>query len=579
MKKPACILLLALAFPASQAALAEGPAQVVTPSDDLGELPNKLNTFVQDAIDEGLLTPARPQVLVPPRDPQAPGEVQQLALRPKHDATEDVCSRSNPLDFSAYGNLASYGDLMAWRKAAAADAAGVTATALAKAYLVLGLNEEARMQLDGSTDPDAKVLRRFAHLMEGRKAPETAFFAELAACHEEAGVWLAVAQLSSGDPAGAETMERHVNTFRKLPALLRAHAASVAIPALSGSGGRLLAEKLMVDFTDADIAASTELTFTKALFDMSTGNAEAEATLRQFLHRPEYRRRAVSSLLMNGRKVDRVYQDEVAGDVVGELGSLSREDSVAANLDTMLKDLKGVAGYAMTLELAAMPATQSDEAQARLAAHFMTMLDRDLASDDPLQNLSAMENLLEGKALLASHPEREPLLRTATSKAIELGFRSLADRFAAEMQADDAIAAAQADLAFQMVDHDRLKTLAHQYPGNPDVVRIAALSAIRSNDKALLASLEGRLSDDDETVLALIEFDASSQHWIAPQSLYDAARRLEGEEVEARVARVLALRDESLRHRRARERYAMSEIGPSLARIGETLDDPAMEMR
>ncbi|WP_084395902.1 hypothetical protein [Henriciella aquimarina] len=578
------ILLVALAGLAGGQALAQAPSHTADSEDELGGLPDRLDTFVKDAIDEGLLTPsARAPVEAAPGTENGPRElrapVRHVSLRPKQDIAEEVCRGDNPLDFSAYQDLTGYDDLMAWRESAAAEGTPNGNVSMAKAYLALGLNEEARMQLDGSGAPQSTALRRFAHLMEGRKSPDVGYFRTLTRCHEEAGLWLALAQLIDGDDEGGRRLDDHLNDYRRLPFQLRADVAAAVVPVLSRQGEKLLAEKMMAGFTAEAISGSTQLTFTQALMDLEKGDPAAEATVRSFLNRPEYRVRAVTSLLTNGRPVEKIYQQEVAGEFVGDLDRLAEEARMVSNLDTMLTDLKGVADYEMTLELAAKPATQSRHAQSQLADHMTGMLEHDLASEDPLRNLAAMQALLKAGPLLEGRPSHERLLNTAASLAVELGFRSLADRFAEEMDSDDAIAAAQAELAFQMVDHDRIKALAERHPDNQDVLRLAALSAIRVDDPDLLKSSETGLELDAATVLALIEADAASNRWIVSGAVYRAAEALEDEAAQARAERVLTLRRESLQQRRTRNRVAMAEVGPSLDRIGRSLDNPNAEVR
>ncbi|WP_300394444.1 hypothetical protein [Henriciella sp.] len=588
------ISLLALAFASGDLAFAEGTGKQ---ERDLGELPSSLDRFVQNAIDEGLLTPATPDKEEPANEPrkltpsdapsQPPAEAQpELAqpvsarriapLRPKQAVAEAVCSDRDPYDFSAYHTLRTYDDLLAWRRSAEASQADNSDAALARAFISLGLNEEARLQLDGVVGPEASALRRLAYLMEGRSAPDVGYFREQAACPGVSGLWYTIALLSTDRKKAARRLNDEINEFRRLPMQLRIEVAASMVPALDAAGERLLASKTMANFTETEIATSTRLSFNKALLDMHTGGAVAEARMRNYLSEEQFREDALSSLLRHGYDVDREYKEDVAGTVFEDIRKSGEATAVASGLDTMLNDLEGVAGYGLTLQLADLPATQTPRAHDRIATHFVSLAQEGLESPDLLDNLEAMDALLVGSSLLENRPEGDQLYARAAARAVELGLQNLAGAFASRTDNAEELARARAALAFRTLDHEALRVIAKNYPDSEGIARLAALSAVRTGDKALLVSMEPRLKRDAETLVSLIEMDAASRHWMVPERIYAAAGEFEEAPYQARVRRVAALREKSTARQMPRN-YSMAEIGTALDRIGQSLDPKSRE--
>ena len=572
---------------ASQApALAEGPQPTGEDAPASGELSSSLDRFVQNAIDEGLLTPsakpgsetqAAPQSpsAAPAPEPRAPGEPARIvALRPKHAIAEAVCANGDPFDFSGFHDLRNYDDLLAWRRGAESGFSSSPDVPLAKAYIALGLNEEARLQLDGVAGADASALRRLAYLMEDRAQPELDFFREQAACPGASDLWYALALAQSAPGEAAKRLEANINAFRRLPFQLRVEVASKAIPALDASGDRFVAEKMMANFTEQEIQASSRLIFNKALMAMQTGGQPAEYAMRNYLNMPEFRAAATASLLRHGYSLEPSAKQDAADRIVDELNDVSSAAAVSDNLDMMLDELEGVAGYGLTLQLAGLPATQTPEARARVTAHFAALADDGLSSPDLYDNLEAMDALLRGASLLAGREEGEELFADAARLAIDLGWQTLATTFAARVSDPEELAEARASLAYRTLDHETVKTLAAEYPKSPHINRLAALSAVRAGDGPLMLRVAARFDPDPETLLDMVELDAASRAWILPQRFYTAAESLEGEAARKRVSRVNTLRAQRGGPPPA-PAFRMAEIGTALDRIGQSLDPNA----
>lgn len=579
-------------------ALAGGGLAHAQESDDTNkivepdsELPSSLDRFVKNAIDEGLLTPAQPSSSpsatspkispnphAPIIEPAGQGRAQAgVSLRPKQSAASNVCAGEDPFDFSEYHELRTYDDLLAWRSTAEAAEPEHFKNELARAYIALGLNEEARLQLNGVVGAEASALRRLAVLMEDRAAPDRDFFRQQADCPGVSGIWYSLALLKTDRKAAARRFDERINEFRRLPFQLRVEIAARAVPALDAAGERLIVDKLMANFDEQDIAASSRLKFNRALINMRNGGDAARDVMRNYLNNPEFRQEAAASLLRHGQTLEKTVQRDVANRMIEKISGIDTTGPVASSLDVMLNDLHEVAGYGLTLQLASMPATQRPEAHDRIVSHFVSLAEDGLSSPDTLDNLEAMDALLAGADMLSERGEKDNLYSDASQLALRLGFQNLAATFASRTSDPEDLVEARASLAFRMADHDALKSFTILYPQNAEISFLAALSAVRSGDEALLSGLEPRLRRDARTVVSLIEMDAASGRWIVPEYIYGTARTLGNETYQARVKRVELLRDQQGPPQPAPE-YDVADIGPALQRIRTSLEPDAMEV-
>ena len=570
-------------------ALAEGPDSGNEAGKAEGELSSSLDRFVQNAIDEGLLTPSRksgeeaapaepsaqPVSSAPAAESEAPEtRLRSIALRPKHAMAEAVCADIDPFDFSGLHGLRNYDDLLAWRRGAEGGFSDSAELPLAKAYIALGLNEEAQLQLDGVYGAQASALRRLAHMMEDRGQPELAFFREQAACPGASDIWYALALTSSSPGEAAKRLDISINEFRNLPFQLRVEVAAKAVPALDASGDRIVAEKMMANFTEQEIRSSSRLSFNKALLAMGAGGQAAEYAMRNYLAMPAFRTDATASLLRHGYSLEPAAKEEVASRLIDELNEVEGTTPVSASLDMMLGELEGVAGYGLTLQLAGMEATQTPEAQARVSAHFADLASHGLSSPDLYDNLEAMDALLRGASLLEGREGGEQLFADSARLAIDLGWQNLATTFASQTSAPEDLAEARASLAYRTLDHDTVKLIAAEYPQNPHITRLAALSAVRAGDGPLMLRVAVRFDPDPETLLDMVELDAASRAWILPERFYTAAASIDDEAARKRVRRVTRLRQQRTGPHPA-PTFRMVEIGTALERIGQSLDTNA----
>jgi hypothetical protein len=536
-------------------ALLAPPVLAAKPAEKAGEpdarkqeLSTELNQFVRDAIDEGLLapsgsTPPAPPVAVEParetplsRVPAAPAD--RWAMAGPMD-----CAASYPLDFTEFEKLASYSDILNYRsEIQAGGASGKDDPRLAKAHIALDLGSEAVMNLTDPASPEQMALHKVAMLLDSRVRPDVAYFQELARCHERGAFWLGVALLADGQGTGAGHVDKGFNEFRHLPLQLRTAVTVIAVPALDRTDGRFLSQKMLASFAASELEDSAQLQFSNAILEMGQGSTEAEVRIRTFLLQGRFQEEALFALIRHNRVIDASLKALLLDGMLVRLEQSQREEDIRASMKFVLEELSAESRYLTMLDMAGRENMQSETVQDELRAHFVSGLQRDLASTDPLANLAAIEALSVEAGILDHHEQRTALYEEATLKAVRLGFASLADELSQKAQPGESVAEQRATLAYRMKDYPAVFQLADANPANPQIGLVAALSAIAANDTDEVQKFTSRLTLDDETILTLIEQDAASNRWIVPGNVYQAAGAIEDAEKKVRVARVLSLK-------------------------------------
>jgi hypothetical protein len=541
------------------------------------ELSDELGAFVRQAVNEGLLDPVGTKAA---EDRKAAEEhpvilepaVAQLA--PPPEAGPIDCSRPYPLDFKEFAALSSYQDIYAYREDSPAEGetgnGGNPGLTLARAYLSLDLASEAAMTVKSGRDQDAIALRHLADLLDGRSAASVDYFSELTGCYPQAGFWLGLALIAQHDGAGAPMIEANLTSFRKLPLQLRDRAAMMAIPALDGFGQRTLAQLLFASFTEEEVANSTQLRFAKAVLGLSGSDPQAEQLIGQFLIQSRFQEDALAALVRHKRPVNAAVREILVDDMVNRIELAQQDADVRDDLRFVLDEMSSASMYLPMMKLADLPSMQSPEARAELTSHLTASLKRDLASDESLRNLAAIEALIKDPGLLDAAPERSALYETATVVAVRLGFGSLGDALASKAEGGEGVAEQRAVLAYRQKHLDEVFILAARYPANQRITLIAARAAIDAQDKAKLSVYESRLALEPETVLALIEQDAVAAHWVVSEKVFQAAAKLTEDSQKSRVDRVLRLKQANLPV--ASGRVNMSSIPGKLDRSRQSLE-------
>ena len=586
------ILLLcgAAVFAFGQTALAQEPSQTISGETDIERLPSKLDMFVQDAIDEGLLRPARPD-----GEPQSQAPEQREAAEVKptsagqsetaangtqtassDEAATYVCAEDSPFDFSVFRDASDYRDLDTWTGLVAEDPTPSARLVMARGWLSLGLATEARGELRGQDNQSARALRELALLFDQRSRPDMSLLEGIAACHADAALWSSIAMLKVSRPEGADLFDQSFSTFQRLPVRLRIEIALIVVPALDRMQRHDAVERVMGGFTPEQIAASSTLQFVQAIQHLAVGDVSAERLIRKAYRSGRFGSTPGAALRRHGFTVAAAFETQLVENFVTRIRTLPEDTPVDETFGVVLDDLNTAIDYEMTLTLADTPAAESEEARARLAAHYETLVDHDLESSDFLSNLKAMDGLLRGGDLLAGRDGTDKRLARASAIAASLGLKTMSEKLSGRVRNDDALAIAQAELAFQNGDHESLWTLVQDNPDATAVLKIAAIDAIGRGDRNAFSRLSARLPLDEQTALMLIEADAAAGHWIVPDLFYSLAEGSEDEAIQARANTVLTARPVDAG---VPSQIALADVSLRLDRLRQSLNADTTEIR
>lgn len=535
---------LFLAPPGLAAKPAERPGE---PDARQQVLSGELNQFVREAINEGLLDAAGSGAAAREAVSEeviGPGSEGIASVPPETEAALTFdCSQPYPLDFSEFTSVSTYSDILNYRTQVLQAGVGANdASRLARAYVALDLGSEAVMNLRTPDSSGDQILRRVALLLDGRMRTNVADFQALAGCYDRGAFWLGVALLADGRGEGAAHIENTFGEFRHLPLQLRTSVTAITVPALDATGGRFLAQKMLTSFSAAEIQDSAQLQFSKAIYDLGQGSPEAEKLIRTYLLQGRFQEEALFALIRHNRTIDADVRSILLDGMLVKIEQSQRDEDIRAGLKFVLDELSAESRYTTMLEMAGRANMQTETAQAEIRSRFVESLQRDLASDDPLHNLAAIEALSAETGLLDHHANRTALYEAATLKAVRLGFASLAEELSRKAQPGDTVAEKRAMLAYRMKDYPAVFQFALDNPSNQQIGLVAALSAIESNDAVRLQAQISGLKLDDKVILALIEHDAVEGRWIVPDGVYQTAAGFVDETSKARAGRVLTLR-------------------------------------
>ena len=358
--------------------------------------------------------------------------------------------------------------------------------------------------------------------------------------------------------------------FRDLPPLLRERAAMIAIPALDVMNQRPTAKLLLASFTSGEIAGSSQLQFNDALIRLGEGDPGAERLIERYLVQSRFEEGALASLIRNKQSVNEALREVLLDKTLTRIELARQDEDVRAKLGFVLGELSETASYEPMMRLAGLASMQSDEARSMLTRHLVTSLQSDLAGDDSLRALAAIEALIREEGILDAAPERAALYEAATLVAVQLGFASLGDALAVKAKGGEGAAEKRALLAYRKKNYPEVYDLARQHNSSQRVNLIAALAAIEAQDGKRLAAFEGRLELEPETILALIEQDAMTSHWLVSDRVYQAARKLGSDDHKLRVDRVMRLKRLPAEPV-ANTRVAMSTISGKLSSSRQSL--------
>ncbi|MEZ5999511.1 hypothetical protein [Hyphomonas sp.] len=570
--KRLCLLLLLCSYLAP-VSLARENTEVASNAEEGAptQLASELDQFVRDAIDEGLLTPTGH--LEPEAEAHAEEDALPEGVRRRQAAPFPVeidCDGPYPLDFGEFERFDRYQQIYTFQESASGlsgESEGLAGIELAKAYLALGLYSEAGMVLKSTPGPVAAAYRKVSSLMENRIAADVNYFRKLAECREEAGVWLGAALLANDQDEGVETFSENLNGFRKLPFRLRADLTAMVVPQLDKRGERILPVKLLADFTPEQVTEASQLQFVKAVIDLGQDRPDAEKSVRKFLSEPLFQEQALAVLMRHGKPLSDAHEEILLGELMKKFGQTGNDRELAASLQYALQELSGSSHYQPIMELSGMPALQNEAAQREIRRQFIGGLERDLASDNRLRNLAAINALVSDHSILEEAPERSHLYRSGASLAVRFGLVSLTRVLMNREDADDDVISELAGLEYRSGDYDAVANWAQAYPENGALNLLAAESAIRKGDTAGLRVYERRLQLTPETILTLVELDAASNRWLVADYIYSAAADLNDPVQKQRAERVFAMRAAARDLAKpTRAKLAMSKVASVLSR-------------
>lgn len=546
MKKVGWVLLCGLLLGQPGQALQE-PAAGAGPDTGRAEFSKELDSFIRRALDEGLLDPVGPEPSSagPTSLVRATGEPDAKDPSSENAAAGVDCAAPYPLDFSEFQGLRRYADIYGYREETVPEGevqethAGVR---LAKAYIALDLAAEAAMTIKTGRDRQTAALQNLIRLLEGRGPAPTAYFAELAGCYRQAGLWRALSLVAANDPAGPALLESHMAAFRELPPLLRERTAMIAIPALDAMNQRPTAKLLIAAFTSDEIAGSSQLQFSEAVIRLSEGEPDAQALIEGYLVQSRFQDAALAALIRHKSSLSEALRAVLLDEMLTRIELARNDADVGLKLGFVLGELSETASYEPMMRLAALPSMQSDDARNKLTRHLVSSLQSDLTGDNSLRALAAIRAMLKDEGILDTVPERAALFESATLVAVRLGFASLGDSLVVKAKGEEVAAEKLALLAYRKKNYTEIYELAGRHTSNQRVNLMAALAAIDMKDRPRLAVFEARLKLEPDTILALIEHDATTGHWLLSERVYEAASKLGSDDQKRRVDRVMRLK-------------------------------------
>lgn len=547
----------ALYLPASMAlALAVQLPMSAEPEASSEKLTQKLDVFINSAVDDGILLPrdgaqdATPVVL--------PEEAVSNSEEAVSDSGETVldapvktislppCMGIRAQSFEDFAAMKSYSDLVSFRDELSSyeDLSDEQRYLLmARANIAIGLNSEARMALSSSQGDAADVLLQISHLLEGKATkPEEAKFG-FDACTDNAQLWRGLNLLALGDARGVQVLRDQVPTFRRLPLRMRINVASVTVPTLERMGEALLAQRIMAEFTAEEIATTAQLKFSQALLDYSRGKEGALSTVKGFLEQPSAQATVMEVLADNGALPALVDGHMPIGRAAEFIAGAATARDETIRLRLVLDSLIEAERYSDIPELASFPFANMPDMASVLQDELHQKLAADLVAPSLEQNFSAINYLISDRDFLGAHPQIDTLYRTAAKIAADLGYGALAAELGGAGDADNEAATLQmAEAAYRRGDYALVMQAATSFPALTQLSFMAGKAAIEAGDVERFAAFEGQLFEQADDLIKLLEADAVSETWFASEQAYDQIKSLGDPDLEARLSRLVLLK-------------------------------------
>ncbi len=492
--------------------------------------PSDLRLFIQEAIEEGVLTPSG-------------GD--EAARVPNLDDNASSCEDAARLGFEDLVGLRRYQDLKVYEDelGSARERRGSQEQVLwVKAHLALGLGAEALALIGARDEPIWRYLGSIARLIDGSSELTADVLPDLGSCRSPARVWFALDALLRDQDGSPAEFEAELPSIRDLPVRLRERVAAEAVPVLARKGHAVLARKLLATFDADDSTRLAYLGFLQAILAIETGEAGAGETIESFAAHPRFYTMALPVLLRHG--IGGASPQRAA--VLDQAASSPLSSRYgAAILDRIRYVLDGGEDWEFyaDLALAIDDLDQLGEPEISYVSDLLVQrLSADLEAQDPFQNLAAIETILQRPRLMSFVEETEAteLLGLAALRAAELGLRSVSDALASRGGVGGATAIFQSRESYLHGDAAGLYRLADARPDNADINVLAALIAIETGDRQSFERFQYRLQTRPEALLVLIEADAAARRWMVSDLADNAARSVDEPQHQDRLARAQA---------------------------------------
>lgn len=462
-----------------------------------------LDAFVETAIRSGLLVR------------NGEGEATELPAMTLEQAR--ACSSEYPLDFSVVKSLRRFTELPVGGVADDADMQAAFIKDL-KSKLALGLYSEARAMLAFAPDEEWQIYRNFIDLMAARTDPDIDYFRELAACHPEADLWFAVAEMRGYEESGIERLKANVPQLRALPHNLRQDVATHSIPTLILLRRADLAQQVLSTFSAEEIENSTRLTALKtAIADMPNGS-ESDDRLVMLMSRPTLKLAALLILIERRdtlRPTIKEFALEEAWNILEQNDTRHGFDQILA---FVMQNLESDNLYAGLQRVRTLPIAESDEVRAAVDRNIIESLDAYLSRPEPAASLKGLKTLSQFHASLPYDERGNDLRKRGAEIALDLGLLSLAETLLDAVERDPDVAHLLARAAYWSGADEQLYELRAAFPGQTEINRLAGLRAVQADQGEVAAAAYAKLDGQPVTQLELIEQAALADNWALYES-------------------------------------------------------------
>ena len=463
-----------------------------------------LDAFVETAIGAGLLVAA--------------DGVERSGSEASASPIFITCSDTYPLDFSVVQSLRRFTELPGPPGELNAEEAQAAMVKDLKSKLALGLYSEARAMIAFAPEQDWTAYRKFIDLMDGRGEADIQYFRELAACHPQASMWLAIAELDAYVAAGVERIDSHLPALRALPHNLRQDVAAMTVPSLILLRRQDMAMQIVATFSAEEIENSTQLTALKtAIADMPDGS-ESDDRLVMLMSRPKLKLAALLILIERSdtlRPTLKEFAIEEAWAILEQNDTTHEFDRILA---FVMQNLEPNNLYSGLQRVQTLPIAQTDDVRASVDRNIIGSLDSYLTNENPEAAMRGLRTLSQFHANLPYTEEANALRRRGAELALGLGLLSMVEILLEPVERDAQVAALLAEAAFWGGANDDLFQLRAAFPGLTEINRLAGIRAIQAGKGDIAATAYAKLNGQPSKQLDLLEQGALVENW----ALFDA---------------------------------------------------------